>query len=406
MFKSDNSFNVLIGKSISRTASVQVLDTTASSTYIANGEVLVLDENDAPLTAGATFSDTKKIRIVQGQTATTPLVRSMVIDGSNVTGFKGLSYAAPQEQIDYIGYNTSSGSIDAISINEYTLRTTFTFDKANWSEQANTRFYQYVSDSSATQLEIANAFVGKVIADTFTDIKAEVVSDGTASAIGGGTTLTVTNGSTLAVASGAGHNLIAGDSVRIGGAGASFGIYTVSSVSGVNITLNLAYQGASGAGVAGFEMSAQTAWGIKLTGKAQTNFSVGLFPYYKVSFNTSLSGWGTTAVTNAQTVKRGSGTYEEVAELEWFSLGFDGIRNRSHHPIPTGRANAVSGATYDAITIDHFDSSDYGPVAGVKPAKSQVFIFMVDGAAQTTNLLAQLNPWMASLPRAFAAVIV
>ena len=119
MFKSDNSFGVFIGKSISRTASVQAVDNSNSTTFLANGEVLILDKDFAPLTAGKTVADSEYIYVVQrsGATASTSQVlRSNKIYGSNVTSYSGLSYVAPAEQISYVGYNGTTGNIEAIKL--------------------------------------------------------------------------------------------------------------------------------------------------------------------------------------------------------------------------------------------------------------------------------------------------
>ena len=75
MFKADNTFSLLIGKAVSRTSSVQIADPNASG-YIASGEILVLADDDSVLAPGATITDSKSIRIVQGDGTTNPLVFS------------------------------------------------------------------------------------------------------------------------------------------------------------------------------------------------------------------------------------------------------------------------------------------------------------------------------------------
>ncbi len=415
MFKSDNSFSVLIGKSVSRTASVQITDANASA-YIVSGEILVLDKNDTPLVAGMTITDTDNIRIVQGDGTTNPLVFSPRIQGGNVTAYKGISYVASQEQIYYVGYNGSSGSIDvSTASNQYIIRVLYKFDSELWSEQSNVLYQEYTSDAAPTQSEVAAGFAVKY-AQTYpatnNDVKVERVCDGTFTAVGGSTTAVVSNGSTTVTFSGSGHNLVAGDILRIGGTLSTFPAYVVASVSGVTVTLDSAYQGTSGtiANANLGEMSSVTVWGLKFTGKAITfnAASVGKFKYVKVAFDLTISNFGATTVTQSQEASRGNGTYEEVAELEYFSLGFDGwLANRNAVPAtPQPRINATASTNYDTIVINAYDASDFGVVSGVKPSPFQVYLFIVEGAAQATNVLAQLNPWMASTPRAFAAVTV
>ncbi len=410
MFSTTNSFNLFIGKSISRTASIQANDPSATTTYLADGEVLVLKDDDTPLTAGQTYSDTKSIRIVQRSgAASNPLIMGARIPGNRVTAFSGKSYVAPQEQISYIGYNTSSGTVDATGTSDYKLRIQFKHNKDMWSEQIQQRFYAYTPVSSTTAADIIQSFAQQITNDVdVTEIKAERVSDGTFTVLGGASTLTVTNGSTTATASAAGHNLVANDYVRIGGASSAFAIYKVASVSGTTIVLDQAYQGTSAvvANANVGEMSVQVNYGLRLTGKALV-FTFGKFKFSKVMFDTLLGNFGTTVLTKTQGALKGSGTYEEVAELEYMAVGFDGNIDKIGDTFIAAKTDATSGTNYDIIAIMYSDASENNnTISGAKSAPQVEFIAMVDGAAQTTNLLAQLNPWMASLPNQFAAVTI
>ncbi len=415
MFNTANSLSLLIGKSVSRTASVQITDSAASA-YIVSGEILVLDENDTPLVAGMTITDTKSIKIVQGDGTSNPLVYSPRIFGANVTVFKGMSYVAPQEQIYYVGYNGSSGSIDvSTASNQYIIRVLYKFDSEIFSEQTNVLYQEYTSDAAPTQSEVAAGFAVKY-AQTYpatnNDVKVERVCDGTFTVTGGSTTAVVTLGSTTVTFSSSSHALVAGDILRIGGTLSTFPAYVVSSVSGATVILDSKYQGASGtiANANLGEMSAVTAWGLKFTGKpfTFTAASVARFKYQKVAFDMTIQNFGSTSITQSQEASRGNGTFEEVAELEYWSLGFDGwLANRNTIPAQAQpRTNATASTNYDIISISAFDNSDFGVISGTKPSPFQVYLAIVEGAAQTTNILAQLNPWMASTPRAFAAVTV
>lgn len=415
MKRADNSLSVLIGKSVARTASVQITDPSASSTFIASGEILILDATDAPLTAGTTIAGSKSIRIVQGDGATNPLVFSPRISGLNVTAFSGLQYVAPQEEIQYIGYNGSSGAIDVLNNNRYVVRIYFKHDISLWSEHAKILHQEYESDATATQLEIAQGFAQKY-AQVFplanTDIKVERVTDGTFTVPSAAQTLTVAQGSATVTASAAIPAWVAGDIIRIGGPSSTDPVYVIASVSGTTIVLDSPYQGASGtvANANCGEMSAVTAWGLKITGKAFpfSQTTVARFPYQKVSFDVTVQNFGATGITDAQQASLGNGTFEEVAEHEYFALGYDGwLSNRNAVPFqPQPRTNAVSGVLYNTITIKAYDASDFGPVSGVRPSPFEVKLFLPVGASQTTQIKAQLNPWMASLPSAFSAVTV
>lgn len=327
MFKSDNTLKILIGKDIARTSSVQVTDPATGATYIADGEILILDKNHAPLTAGDDVLDSPKITIVQGRGGVNGLKFSNEIDGSNLISVKGLSYRAPAVQVAHIG-NVGSGSlaIDVQPFQDYKLTITYTHDTDLYAQQANKRVFYYTTNAADTQLTIATAFVNMINAEDFYNAAASVVNNG-------------------------------------------------------------------------------ANYGIRLTGQA-LDFELGLSKYNQMMFEIQIAGFGTTPVTYTTAPDLGSGDGRQVAELEWFANGFDGVINRVHFPAPTGTQDAVIAETYDIIALEYYDSSETYAVSGVKPAKSLLYLALPDGASQTTQVLAQLNPWIASAVRPFNAVSV
>ena len=139
-------------------------------------------------------------------------------------------------------------------------------------------------------------------------------------------------------------------------------------------------------------------YGIELTGQP-LEFELGDFRYNKMRFEVQLSGFGTTDLTYATDMDLGSGEYEQIAELEWFANGTHGVINRVHHPAPKGTEDAIAGETYDLLALEYFNTDEDYPVSGVKPAKTLLYIALPDTAAQTADILAQLNPWIASAVR-------
>ena len=404
---------LLIGKSISRTATVNVLDPSNAS-YLADGEIVVLDENDTPLVAGTTFPTSRFIKIVQrsGATATTAqLVQSARIDGSNIISFKGLSYAAPQEQIYHVGYDGSTGAIDGSGTDDFVLRITLKHNKDMWSQQSNTRIYRYAPVSTTVDTTVMDYFAQAMCADDFLigDVKVERLNSNAGAADGG--TWTFTNGSKTATTTVA-TTAAVGDYIRAGaGTGVTDPIYKVAAkdAAGTTITLDTKFQGTTGTVATPDYITAALAiaadCGLQITGKNQT-FTVFKFPYVKVKFDLTLSGFGTTGVTATQESKVGSGVSAQVSQIEKFAQGFEGIIDRFGPYAPDGRTDTVAGAVYDFISIEYFNTYDVLPVSGAKPARSVLHLALVDGAAQTTNILAQLNPWMTSTPGTFANVAV
>jgi hypothetical protein len=329
MFKTDNTINVLIGKDIASTASVQVTDAATAGTYIADGELTVLGANDGVLTASDTVVDSPKIKIVQGRgAATNGLKWSVDIDGANVLRATALSYRAPAEQVSFVGYDTvaTAGNIEVLPYTDYKLTIIYKNDVEVFSEQLLKRAYYYTTGASDTGATVAAAFVALINGDEFYGPLAAVTNAG-------------------------------------------------------------------------------TDYGISLTGQP-LDFVLGDFKYNKMSFDIQLSGFGTTPTTTPTVADKGSGTYEEVAELEWFANGEDGAINRVWHPAPAGTSDATSGVTYDVLAIESFDTSDMYAVSGTKPSRNLIYIMLPVGAGQATTLLAQLNPWLASAnaPQATLAV--
>jgi len=131
---------------------------------------------------------------------------------------------------------------------------------------------------------------------------------------------------------------------------------------------------------------------------AQVNFEV-----FMVSDNFD------TYTTSAQTTapSPGSGTYKLVRDEEKWQFGYNGLYNRTGFPrqIPTTRT--VKSETYDTLVIEH--KNWYTSVENrLEQADLTTKLFVPNTATsnQMTDILAVLNPWMASLPSAFDTVSV
>lgn len=332
MFKSDNTVNILLGKDLERTAGAQITDIGGAG-FIANGEILILDENDNVMVPGATYADTKSIRIVQGKGLANDvsMKSSTVINGRGILSAVGRPYQAAVEQQTFVGYNavSTTGSIVVQAYEDYKLTIVYKSLKEVFSEQLLKRTFYYTTGASDTQDTIATAFVDMINADEFPGVLATKVDNG-------------------------------------------------------------------------------TDFGIQLDGEAlDFDFNtVGDFEYNKVIFEVLLSGFGATDLTYEVASDRGNGTPEQIAELEWFTNGFDGAINRVYHPAPAGHKDVDASAVYDVITIEHVIPSKDWTISGPKPVRNLLYIAIVEDSPQATDLLAVLNPWIASLPNGLAAVAV
>lgn len=413
VFKTDNIINTLIGKSISRTASAQAYDSTNSTTFLASGEILVLDNTGVELTPGKTIADSDWIQIVQGRGTSVAdgqyVVRSPRIFGKDLRSVTGKSYSAAQEQITYIGYNGTSGSVDVSGANAQNCFVRVTPRAVNgvFVEHKLQRIYQYYA---ATASE--TGFVTKIAQDINAEgnrwYKAEILASGAGAATTD--TVTMTNGSdTVLVATNVAGASSVGDWIRVGGQSTTtLPVYQITAISGTTLTLNMPYQGATASvaiyrGVAATIAAGEV--GIKLTGLA-LKFSLGFFDYEKSRFDVQLNSYlGSTTLTRSQEASKGNGVYEQVAELERFGMISEGALMQGYAvPKDSGRSDVVSGTNYDTIAIEYADTSDLYPISGTKPSRGLLYIFIVDGAPQTANVLGSLNPWIQSCGNNFNAI--
>ena len=414
MFKSEQSFNVLIGKNIA-SAATQYTNPSAAG-YIADGEILVIGANGALLTAGDTISTSPSIQFVQRSGSN--LIFSSIIDGTKVTKYSGADPVLAQQQIISVGYNGTTGSID-LSTASKLFKISYKHNQLVWSEQVFKRVYE---TSGSTQAKVASDISEQInfmslpalngVYSTGDYVSAVMLCNHAGAAITGtATTLTVTKGSNTAVMNNT-HNLTSGDYVRIGGTATTDPVYRVQSVNGNTITLGSPYQSSSGPiAIASVKIitaaqASTAAFGFALEGLPLT-WSINPAAnnrYEIVSFDVHPgTGWGSTTITNVQDPILGSGLLPQVAEIEWFALGFEGLQSRYNIPLPTGRRDAVD-STYYTIYIE-YDIPSVSAITGDVSAKQGLYIFVSDGASQLTTLRAITNPWMASTPKAFPAIV-
>jgi hypothetical protein len=107
----------------------------------------------------------------------------------------------------------------------------------------------------------------------------------------------------------------------------------------------------------------------------------------------------------------GNGTWELVRDAEREALGNKGITNLTNWPVIQPELTTVKSETYDTIIIEHDKSYVSSDNQYTKQAPLKTILFIAPNAAgpassQEGNILASLNPWMASLPAAFPNVVL
>jgi len=101
----------------------------------------------------------------------------------------------------------------------------------------------------------------------------------------------------------------------------------------------------------------------------------------------------------------GNGHYRLVRDEEKWAQGYEGALNRTMFPTKVPTFRTVKSETYDTLVIRH---KNWFTTAGGREEQTdittKVFIPYTATSNQMTDVLAVLNPWMASLPKAFNAV--
>lgn len=115
-----------------------------------------------------------------------------------------------------------------------------------------------------------------------------------------------------------------------------------------------------------------------------------------------------TSLTKTTAADEGIGTWEILRDVERRALSYEGIDNRIHYPVLIPGLKTVVDETYDLVIIESDKSYVSPDNSYVKQAPLSTAIAIPEPAAanQMTDVLAVLNPWMASLPKAFDNVTV
>ena len=336
---------LLIGKDISRDAEVvagAIITTTIASTGLADGEIVVLDKTFKVLAAGATISDTDIIYICQGTGGTYNYTNEA---GTTVTSARKLIFSDPIYGAfvkNYVGTEYSAPS------QQVTV-----FDLTGVTPVVGTEYFIRIVYSDVNEHPGQFTHTYRITAE----------------------------GAVLAT------DLIDALDAR------------VNAHSGRRVD------------------ATNTATTLTLTGKAIPENTTSLNDIDKfsmvefdafINYVDSDGNWAELGIASKTTTPAsyGSGSWYQVRDMEKEYLSDTGPRNRTQFPIILPDMRTSTSSTYNLITIEHerpYTSPDnqyvkYAPM-------TTVLAFVVPSAGtQQASVLAQLNPWMASTPRALANV--
>ena len=394
MFTTNNNFKVFVSNVDTIFPTTAGVDLSAMTT----GQLAILNANDQVLslssfpTTLATTSDAIKFAMKSSNGVVSFSDKFKIKD---IVSMSARQYIAPSEQVSYVGYDGTSGAINAIDYNEYILSLIYKHDDMMWSEQINIKPYLVTTESGALASTVATQFAKLVNTDSYSKVSAQALCSAVGTAISndaGDTVLGSIGSTTLVIADATDDNDIAvlgvGDFIRMGTA-TSADVYKIVSGSttaaaGGTLTLDrpllstVTLAGTTAEYITAAEAAAAS-WGIKFTGLTLDWVAKGVFPYKQVAFDLTLKGFGsTTQSTTAATYPMGY--YKQVSDIEWFSqFGSDGLRNATQHPVPTGRSETSSSIYYDCYTIRYKGSSENDPIVGQSNLTATIYFFIPTG---------------------------
>jgi hypothetical protein len=287
------------------------------------------------------------------------------------------------EQVSYLGYNGTSGSMDATASTYYGLKIVLnnTFGRLNNSPIILT--VPYKSDSSATQKEVA---AGLAIAATDTlkryescitverinaGAQADAIHDHTCGVVKGGKQITFSADSSAFVT--------VGTILRFGTTGAGVTpCYVVASVISTTVfVLDQAYQGATATIAEGsVESVTEGNWGIKFTGVSTTdaNFNPLLEQPDVVSFTLQAPDFTTATITNTTAPYIGTGTYQQVAALQAYAQFQNKDKVLSRFPQTVFNSDAIAGNTYGIYSWEVYKDGYVDTTTGGRPVSKVRYV--------------------------------
>lgn len=127
--------------------------------------------------------------------------------------------------------------------------------------------------------------------------------------------------------------------------------------------------------------------------------------YYQANFKVFLlsNNYSTSSITYTTNPSKGNGTWQLVRDVEKRAQSYKGIMNRTVFPVQLPAMRVVNGATYNTLIIES-NKSYASPDSYNKTTRLTTEVYIPTAAGQMANVLAVLNPWMASCPGSFGNV--
>ncbi|MFA5396908.1 MAG: hypothetical protein WC346_12945 [Methanogenium sp.] len=307
----------------------------------ADGEILVLDKNKEVLAAGSTIADSDIIYLCQGTGTTYSYTNDA---GTVVSGARKLIFSDPIEGAKVRRY---AGTAYTAKSEQVTTFQAITSPLTAGTEYVLRIVYKDVN-AKRGQFSKTYRFVatGTTSEAVFNGLRAAIAADKGARIVGSGTTTLILTGKEIPECSSA--------------------LTDIDKFSMVEFDAFLNYVDSDG------YQQACTLASATVTTKAEYGF----------------------------------GTWELVRDAEKDTMGYQGIMDQTSFPVIAPALRAVVDETYDTIVIEH-DRTYLSPdnqYVKQAPMTTVVYIPYTATSNQMTDVLAVLNPWMASTPAALPNV--
>jgi len=369
-------------------------DTITTYSDLTDGEIVVCDHKNVVLTSSdnlvAADFPTQQFKIV-GR-AGTVLFESPLLRQGQIKSYSVGNQSAEVQQVDYIGSNGTTGALDAIASNIYTVRlyvqgaTISDFMQQKIKEgfyKSNTAAASYLQETVATGLY--DSLIANFSREPEEEIRFGRTNSGARLALGTGVgTVVFTKGSKTVTAGTDIDDATTNAVLQVGeyisaGVGVTQSLYKIVSIDTTANTLIIdrAFNDATVSGAdttVGRILAATSAAadsGVKLTG-IDRGFKTGFFDSAVVAWKTNLDFGDnqTTTVIESVAPYPGVGTAQQVAKLEKELQADNNVYRSFVEAGVIDRAQVVAGILYDIVIIEYWDEITTGLGSVVKSPKT------------------------------------